>query len=160
MYFQFSTKQSALAFCLQVNEGEGIFINENNTTTGYAQPFELQDKFYVIADDITSKYTNQEQFDLFSNANPITPAMTGYGILIPTEAETLNLFPNNQFKLGGFIINLTTTSQGLAVDLAFLGWQEFRDEQDKPQNETIKLSFSALWYELLTRYQNNEIIQL
>lgn len=88
------------------------------------------------------------------------PAMTGYGILIPTEAVSLNLFPNNQFNLNGFVINLTSTSQGLAVDLGYLGWQEFRDEQDKEINSTIKDSFSALWYELLTRYQNNEIIPL
>ena len=88
------------------------------------------------------------------------PQMTGYGILIPTEAETLNLFPNNKFNLGGYEITLTTTSQGLAVDLGYLGWQGFRDEQDKPYNSTIKDSFSALWYELLLRYQNNEIIQL
>jgi len=88
------------------------------------------------------------------------PTMTGYGILIPTEAETLNLFPNNHFNLGGYEINLTQTSQGLAVDLGYLNWQGFRDEQDKPFNATIKASFSALWYELLTRYNNNEIIQL
>lgn len=88
------------------------------------------------------------------------PSMTGYGILIPTEAETLNLFPNNKFNLGGYVIELTSTSQGLAVDLGYLGWTGFREEQDKAFNSTIKDSFSALWYELLTRYQNNEIIQL
>lgn len=88
------------------------------------------------------------------------PTMTGYGILIPTEAEALNLFPNNEFHLGGYVIQLANTSQGLAVDLAYLGWQGFRDEQDKPINATIKASFSALWYELLSRYQNNEIIPL
>lgn len=88
------------------------------------------------------------------------PSMTGYGILIPTEAETLNLFPDNKFNLGGYVIELTSTSQGLAVDLGYLGWTGFREEQDKAFNSTIKDSFSALWYELLTRYQNNEIIQL
>lgn len=88
------------------------------------------------------------------------PQMTGYGILIPTEAEALELFPNNKFNLGGFEITLTSTQQGLAVDLGYLNWQGFRDEQDKPQNATIKASFSALWYELLRRYNNNEIIQL
>ena len=100
-----------------------------------------------------------EIYDIPST-NTTPPSMTGYGILIPTEAVSLNLFPDNKFNLNGFIIELTSTSQGLAVDLGYLGWQEFRDEQDNEINSTIKASFSALWYELLTRYNNGEIIQL
>ena len=132
-------------------------------------PSALPEGQFFISEEEINAYQG-EQFawikDLplidYSTSMPDTtpPQMTGYGILIPTEAEALNLFPNNQFHLGGYVIELTNTTQGLAVDLAYLGWQGFRDEQDKPINATIKASFSALWYELLSRYQNNEIIPL
>lgn len=132
-------------------------------------PSSTPDGSYFISEEEINAYNGQEYAwikDLplidYSEDMPDTtvPTMTGYGILIPTEAEALDLFPNNHFKLGGYEITLTSTSQGLAVDLAYLGWQGFRDEQDKPYNATIKASFSALWYELLRRYTNNEIIQL
>jgi hypothetical protein len=135
----------------------------------FFNPASAPDGSYFISEEEINGY-NGDQFawikdlpliDYTTELPDLTPpAMTGYGILIPTEATALNLFPNNHFNLGGYEINLTQTSQGLAVDLGYLNWQGFRDEQDKPFNATIKASFSALWYELLTRYNNNEIIQL
>lgn len=141
------------------------YYDANSTFNPTASP----DGSYFISEQEINAYEGQEYAwikDLplidFSEDMPDTtvPTMTGFGILIPTEAETLDLFPNNHFKLGGYEITLTETAQGLAVDLAYLGWQGFRDEQDKPYNATIKASFSALWYELLRRYTNNEIIPL
>ena len=135
----------------------------------FFNPTASPEGLYFISEEEINAYNGTEYAwikDLplidYSETMPDTtpPQMTGYGILIPTEAETLNLFPDNKFKLGGYEITLTSTSQGLAVDLAYLGWQGFRDEQDKPYNATIKASFSALWYELLSRYNNNEIITL
>lgn len=143
--------------------------NKEFTPDNYFNPASTPEGQFFISEQEINAYNGTEFAwikDLplidYSTSMPDTtpPSMTGYGILIPTEAESLNLFPNNQFHLGGYVIQLTSTSQGLAVDLGYLNWQGFRDEQDKPINATIKASFSALWYELLTRYQNNEIIQL
>ena len=141
------------------------YYDANSTFNPTASP----DGSYFISEEEINAYEGTEYAwikDLplidYSETMPDTtvPQMTGFGILIPTEAETLNLFPNNKFNLGGYEITLTSTSQGLAVDLGYLNWQGFRDEQDKAYNATIKASFSALWYELLARYTNNEIIQL
>jgi hypothetical protein len=60
MYFKFENKKEALEFCLLVNEGEGIAVTEENVTTNYAQPIEFELAFWVIADDVTSKYTDAE----------------------------------------------------------------------------------------------------
>ena len=59
-YYKFTTKQSAIDFCILINEGENIEISAENTTTDYAQPFQLNNKFYVIADEITAKYTDKK----------------------------------------------------------------------------------------------------
>jgi hypothetical protein len=65
MVYKFENKKAALDFCLEVNRGEGIFITEENQATGYALPFEYMGFFYVLADEVTSKYTDQEPIDLF-----------------------------------------------------------------------------------------------
>lgn len=143
--------------------------NQNYNTDSTFNPTASPDGSYFISEQEINAYTGTEfawikdliLIDYTTDLPDTTPpTMTGYGILIPTEAVTLNLFPNNKFNLGGYEINLTSTSQGLAVDLGYLNWQGFRDEQDKPYNITINASFSALWYELLSRYNNNEIITL
>jgi hypothetical protein len=143
--------------------------NQNYDSVSKFNPTSAPDGSYFISEEEINAYQGTEfdwihdlpLIDFTTDLPDVTPpTLTGYGILIPTEAETLNLFPDNHFNLGGYEINLTSTSQGLAVDLGYLNWQGFRDEQDKPFNATIKASFSALWYELLTRYNNDEIIQL
>jgi hypothetical protein len=88
------------------------------------------------------------------------PTMTGTGVLLPTEVEVLELFPNNQFNLNGYVVNLTDTPSGLAVDVAYLLWEEFRQEQDNGINVTINETFYNLWYLLLTKYQNGDTIPL
>jgi hypothetical protein len=97
------------------------------------------------------------------------PQMTGLGLLIPQKAtdSDLDLFPDNKFEMGGFVIEFTQTSQGLAIDLAYLGWEAFRIEQLKPINLTVKKTFSKLWDTVANDYmfsvQNpneSKIIQL
>lgn len=89
------------------------------------------------------------------------PAMTGVGVVLPPGYDTLGLFPNNQFNLNGFIVEFVELSDGqLAVDLGYLGWMEFRQEQDNGINATIKEQFSALWYTVLAKYQAGDTIQL
>jgi hypothetical protein len=88
------------------------------------------------------------------------PTMTGTGVLLPTEVEVLDLFPNNQFNLNGYIVTLTDTPSGLAVDVAYLLWEGFRQEQDNGINITVKETFYNLWYLLLAKYQNGDTIPL
>ncbi|HEY1044943.1 MAG TPA: hypothetical protein VGF79_00795 [Bacteroidia bacterium] len=142
---------------------QGQYFTQDNLFN----PSATADGSYFISEQEINAYEGQEFAWLkdlplvdISNELPDTtvPVMTGSGVLIPVEAEILELFPNNTFNLGGFKIELIQSAQGLAVDLAYLNWQGFRDEQDKPQNATIKASFTALWYELLARYQRGEII--
>ena len=85
MYFKFENKKAALDFCLEVNKGENIIVSEENVTTGYAQPFELSGQFYVIADDVTKKYTDKEAIDLFAPIDTTPPPPTYMGIEIPDK---------------------------------------------------------------------------
>jgi hypothetical protein len=88
------------------------------------------------------------------------PTMTGTGVLLPIEVEVLELFPNNQFNLNGYVVTLTDTPSGLAVDVAYLLWEGFRQEQDNGINITINETFNNLWYILLDKYQNGDTIPL
>ena len=98
----------------------------------------------------------------FDSSVPDTtpPTETGFGIVIPQKYIDAGLFPDPTFDLNGYSIPLVSYNGGLAVDLAYLGWLGFRAEQDYKYNERLNKSFSQLWYELLGKYQNNEIIQL
>lgn len=158
-YYRLSDKAAAIAFIKAVNIGEGYNVTEQNVTTGYTQPIELADGFYIQKDEVTVKYATDEDV-VNLGGFPTAPTSTGYGIVIPSKYVNAGLFPDNIFTLGTYEIPLSEYNGGLAVDLAYLGWQDFRDEQDKPYNKDIKNKFSGLWYELLTAYQNNEIVQL
>lgn len=139
------------------------------TSDSFFNPTAMADGTYFISEEEINAYKGAEFAWIkyltlidYSTDIPDTtpPQMTGYGVLIPQEVDTIKLFPNNQFNLNGFVINFTSTSQGLAVDLAYLGWQEFRDEQLNPINEAIKVTFTDIWDSVVQRYLNNEIIQL
>jgi len=80
MYFKFN-KQQAIEFCLKVNKGENIEVSEKNTTTGYCQPFEYLGSFYVIADDVTSKYTKQEPIELYKSDYSDNPLVNGFRLI-------------------------------------------------------------------------------
>jgi hypothetical protein len=65
MYFKFNTKKEAFDFIQKVNKGEKITPTEDNTTTTYAQPFDWGGSLYVIADDVSKKYSEDTPIDLF-----------------------------------------------------------------------------------------------
>jgi hypothetical protein len=74
MYFKFQTKEEVIDFCKKVNIGEKIGLNDKNVTTTYADPIEILGEFYVIADKITSKYTDMQPIDVYGNIyNDFTP---------------------------------------------------------------------------------------
>jgi hypothetical protein len=89
MYFKFENKKSALDFCLEINKGEKILIKEENTTTGYALPFEYESFFYVLADEVTSKYTDQEPIDLFAPFD-LVEELSAIGIEIVKAVDLFN----------------------------------------------------------------------
>lgn len=139
-------------------------------------PSALPDGSYFISEEEINAYQGTEfawikdlsLIDYSTSLPDVTPpTLTGYGLLIPTEAITLNLFPDNKFEMGGFTLNFTQTQQGLAVDLAYFDWEAFRIEQLKPINLTTKKTFSTLWDTMAADYifsiQNpsqSKIIQL
>jgi hypothetical protein len=139
MYFKFDNKKAALDFCIEVNKGENIIVSEENVTTGYAQPFELSGQFYVIADEITQKYTDKEAIDLFAPIDTTPPTLYGLGVVIPDKF--LWVFPDNKFILEGFEIPLTNG----AVDIAYFQWQAFRDCLDNGNHEYLKRALKDLW---------------
>lgn len=142
----------------------------------FFNPTATADGTYFISEEEINQYEGSEFAwikDLplidYSTDIPDTtpPQMSGYGLLIPAEAITLNLFPDNKFEMGGFTIDFTQTSQGLAIDLAYFDWSAFRIEQLKPINLTTKKTFTTLWDTMAADYmfsmQNpsqSKIIQL
>lgn len=139
MYFKFTTKKQAIDFCKQVNEGENISVNETNVTTGYAQPFEFKGVFYVLADEVTSKYTDMEAIDLFAPIDTTPPPLYGLGVVIPEQF--IWVFPDNKFILEGFEIPLTNG----AVDVAYFQWQAFRNCLDNGNHDYLKRALMPLW---------------
>jgi hypothetical protein len=139
MYFKFQNKKEALDFCLEVNKGENIHISEENVTTGYAQPFEFKGTFYVLADEVTSKYTDKEAIDLFAPIDTTPPQLYGLGVVIPDQF--IWVFPQNKFILEGFEIPLTNG----AVDIAYFEWQAFRNCLDNGNHEYLKRALMPLW---------------
>jgi hypothetical protein len=139
MYFKFENKKAALDFCIEVNKGENIIVSEENVTTGYAQPFEFKGVFYVLADDVTSKYTDKEAIDLFAPIDTTPPQLYGLGVVIPDKF--LWVFPQNKFILEGFEIPLTKG----AVDIAYFEWQAFRNCLDNGNHEDLKRALKKLW---------------
>jgi hypothetical protein len=139
MYFKFDNKKEALDFCIEVNKGENIHVSEENVTTGYAQPFEFKGVFYVLADEVTSKYTDKEAIDLFAPIDTTPPTLYGLGVVIPEMF--LWVFPDNKFVLEGFEIPL----QYGAVDIAYFQWQAFRNCLDNGTHEYLKRALMPLW---------------
>jgi hypothetical protein len=154
MYFKFENKKAALDFCIEVNKGENIRVSEENVTTGYAQPFELSGQFYVIADDVTSKYTDMEAIDLFAPIDTTPPTLYGLGVVIPDTF--IWVFPDNIFVLEGFEIPLTNG----AVDIAYFQWQAFRDCLDNGNHEYLKRALMSLWDYVAEQVENQNFVQL
>jgi hypothetical protein len=143
MYFKFENKRAALDFCIEVNKGENIIVSEGNVTTGYAQPFELSGQFYVIADEITQKYTDKEAIDLFAPIDYTPPTPTNKGVIIPEKYSWV--FTNNRFELNNFVVEFQTVENDLVVDTSYIFWEAFKNELDKPENITVKASLMPVW---------------
>jgi hypothetical protein len=73
------------------------------------------------------------------------PPLSGYGVIIPSQF--LWAFPNDKFILHGtgFEIPLTQTSQGKAVDAAYLEWPAFLAEIWKPEHQTVFDILEPVW---------------
>jgi hypothetical protein len=154
MYFKFDNKKAALDFCIEVNKGENIIVSEENVTTGYAQPFEFKGVFYVLADEVTSKYTDMEAIDLFAPIDTTPPTLYGLGVVIPDTF--IWVFPDNKFILEGFEIPLTNG----AVDIAYFQWQAFRDCLDNGNHDYLKRALMPLWDYVAEQVEKQNFVQL
>jgi hypothetical protein len=156
MFYKFNNKKEALGFCLLVNEGEGITVTEGNMTTNYAQPIEFELAFYVIADDVTGKYTDAEPIDIFAPVDRTPPPMSGLLVAIPIYWEML--FPEDKFIINGFVVELERIDGILAVDVGYLQWPNFQNELDKQVNEAIKRHMLPIWDYVAEQAQQGNFI--
>jgi hypothetical protein len=158
MYFKFENKKAALDFCIEVNKGENIHVSEENVTTGYAQPFELNGQFYVIADEVTRKYTEQEPIDIYATRDTKPPPLSPYAVVIPEIYQWA--FPENKFVLSGFEIPLDTHNNDKLVNLAYFMWSEFRAELDSGNYEALKRALMGLWDYVQIQVDAGNLIEL
>lgn len=88
---------------------------------------------------------------------PDPPTMSGNLVTIPEKFEWV--FRNDRFELNGFVVELIRTpDKELCVDVAYLRWQAFQDELDKPENATVKQSLEPVWDYVLEIAIENEYI--
>jgi len=158
MYFKFTTKQQSIDFCKQVNEGENISVNETNVTTSYAQPIDLLGTFYVIADDVTRKYSDAEEFNPFAPLDTTPPPLSPYAVVIPEIYQWA--FPEDKFVLSGFEIPLDTHNNDKVVNLAYFMWSEFRAELDSGNYEDLKRALMPVWDYVQIQVDNGNVIIL
>lgn len=72
------------------------------------------------------------------------PPLSNNLVTIPEKYEWV--FRNDRFELNGFVVEFIRTPDNvLMVDVAYLQWQAFRDELDKPENVTVKNSLEPVW---------------
>jgi hypothetical protein len=158
MYFKFNTKKEAFNFIQLVNDGEHIQPTLDDTTTSYAQPIDLLGTFYVIADEVTRKYTDAQEFDPFAPLDTTPPTLTPYAVIIPEIYQWA--FPQDKFILGGFEIPLDTHNQDKVVNIAYFMWTEFRAELDSGKYEDLKRSLMSLWDYVAEQVANNNLVVL
>jgi hypothetical protein len=85
------------------------------------------------------------------------PALSTYRVAIPEYWEML--FPNDRFIVGGFDIPLERTKDNvLCVDVAYLGWQAFQNELDKPENAALKRHMEVVWDYIKLQIENNNFV--
>lgn len=156
MYFKFNTKKEAFTFTQKVNEGENIQPTLDNTTTSYAQPIDWGGAFYVIADDVTRKYTDAEEFDPFAPLDTTPPTLTPYAVIIPEIYQWA--FPQDKFILGGFEIPLDTHNSDKVVNIAYFMWSEFRAELDSGKYNDLKRALMPLWDYVELQVTNNNLV--
>jgi hypothetical protein len=166
MYFKFTNKKEAFDFIQMINQGENIQPSLDDTTTSYAQPIDLLGTFYVIADDVTSKYTDAEPIDVYAEIynDPTPPKLLPYAVKIPIEYRLP--FRNGVFKLNAFEVPLDDYQDTKVVNVAYFQWAEFRAELDtKDANgnfvyQALKDSLMPLWDYVAEQVANNNLIVL
>jgi hypothetical protein len=85
------------------------------------------------------------------------PTMSGYIVAIPPQFEWV--FRNDRFEINGFVVDFIRTPDDiLAVDIAYLQWEAFRLELDKPENATVKNSLEPIWDYVLKQINNGNFI--
>jgi hypothetical protein len=155
MVYKFNKFEIANSFCDLINKMEGYPISED--IVKYCEPNPTYDEnnviihWTVVCNDITSKY-----FDDFNNSklpNYTPPILSNKLIALPDNLEIL--FPNDQFILHGFVVQLERVNNTLAIDVAYIEWLEFQEELDKPENEAIKRQFLNLW-EFVVKQKNEK----
>ena len=85
------------------------------------------------------------------------PTLSTYRVAIPEAWEML--FPNDRFVVGGFDIHLERTNDNvLCVDIAYLGWQAFREELLKPEHAALATHMGAVMRYLENEYKNSSFV--
>jgi hypothetical protein len=85
------------------------------------------------------------------------PTMSGTLVAIPPQFEWV--FRNDRFEINGFVVDFIRTPDDiLAVDIAYLQWEAFRGELDKPENATVKNSLQPIWDYVLEQINNGNFI--
>jgi hypothetical protein len=84
------------------------------------------------------------------------PQLSTLRVAIPQEWEII--FPDDKFIINGFEVQLERVKGVLAVDVAYLDWQPFKDELDKPENATVKRSLEGVWDYVKKQYDLHNFI--
>jgi hypothetical protein len=125
-------------------EHKGKFATSENALKEFPEIFEELD--YALA-ELESK-------DFEIDLTPPTP--TGYGVEIPEKF--LWAFPENKFVLEGTGFEIPIKNN--MVDVAYLQWDAFLDEINKPEHRTIYRMLEGLWIELEVKAKNKEIVEI
>jgi hypothetical protein len=103
-------------------------------TEGFKINIESHNKTY---NDVARAFSSMRNFiearrttDVHTHPNP-----TGLRIAIPADWEIF--FPEDRFVVGPFDIELERIEGVLAVDIAYLGWEAFREELLKPEHASL-----------------------
>jgi hypothetical protein len=84
------------------------------------------------------------------------PTLSTLRVAIPKEWEIL--FPDDKFIINGFEVQLEMVGEVLAVDVAYLDWQAFKDELDRPENAAVKRHMMPIWDYVAQQAQQNNFI--
>lgn len=139
-FYKFNTKAETIQFCILVNRGENITVSDYRVTTGYCQPIEFRDRFYIVKDAVTSKYTTQTPISFEGRRlNTTPPTSNGKGLVIITRFQWV--FP---LKLNGFTVEMKDQNGTKYIEKSVLTWQNFLDEINADYNDDFKLMLDPL----------------
>lgn len=96
-----------------------------------------------------------EHSDVLNPPSYTPPPSNGYGIEIPSQYHWA--FPIN---LNGFVIELKDKNGVKYCESSQMGWTDFVNEFDKPQNNDYRLSVLPIWQYALTKVADNDYIIL